>query len=74
MRAILRDTDILIFDEPTSALDAGHAAQFMDYVRELSKNKIILMITHDLSLIRNEDRIFRLQKLQELQAKEMKSV
>ena len=74
VRAILRDTDILIFDEPTSALDAGHAAQFMDYVRELSKNKIILMITHDLSLIRNEDRIFRLQKLQELQAKEMKSV
>ncbi len=56
-REFLRNADILLLDEPTSALDAETALSVKDTIFRLFKGKTLLMVTHDMSLISNMDRI-----------------
>lgn len=46
-RALVNDPDILLADEPTGALDSETSVQIMDILREISKDKLIIMVTHN---------------------------
>jgi ATP-binding cassette subfamily B protein len=56
-RAILRNTPILILDEPTASLDAQTEHQVMANLVEWGKDRVVFLITHRLSTIRNADQI-----------------
>ena len=47
IRAMLRDPAIIIFDEPTSALDKKNKDNIIDVIKEIGKDKTILIISHD---------------------------
>lgn len=51
------NADILILDEPTSAIDAAAEAAMFDRFREISKNKITVLISHRFSTVRRADQI-----------------
>ena len=46
-RAIVNDPDIILADEPTGALDTKTSIQIMDLLKEISKDKLIIMVTHN---------------------------
>lgn len=46
-RALVNDPDILLADEPTGALDTQTSIQVMEILREISKEKLIIMVTHN---------------------------
>ncbi|MDA0790590.1 MAG: ABC transporter ATP-binding protein [Proteobacteria bacterium] len=56
-RAVVRNTPILILDEPTASLDARTEQQVLANLAEWGKGKVIFLITHRLSTIRNADQI-----------------
>ena len=56
-RAFIRDTPILIMDEPTTGLDAESAHLVAEALRTLSYGRSTVIVSHDLSLIRDVDRI-----------------
>lgn len=56
-RALLRDSAIMIFDEPTSALDSRTEMQVVEALKEAAKTRIILVIAHRLSTVRQADQI-----------------
>ena len=56
-RAIVRDTPILILDEPTASLDARNEQQVLANLADWGKGRVIFLITHRLSTIRNADQI-----------------
>lgn len=60
-RALLFDTPIYIFDEATSNIDMESEEMIMDVIRELSKTKMILFISHRLSNVIDSDRIYMMQ-------------
>ena len=47
MRALLKNSDVLILDEPTSALDSYGKSSLANYLNMIKKNKIIIIVTHD---------------------------
>ncbi|MBR5615356.1 MAG: ABC transporter ATP-binding protein, partial [Clostridia bacterium] len=60
-RALVNDPDILLADEPTGALDTATSVQIMDILKEISKDKLILMVTHNPDLAQTyANRIVRL--------------
>ncbi|MEV4976556.1 ABC transporter ATP-binding protein [Streptomyces scopuliridis] len=56
-RAMLRDAPVLVLDEPTTGLDALAARQVIGPLRRLMTGRTTLMITHDLNLAPDADRI-----------------
>ena len=56
-RAVLRDTPILILDEPTASLDAETERRVMENLSEWGRERVVFIITHRLSTIRNADQI-----------------
>tara|TARA_B100000809_G_scaffold138138_2_gene135681 strand:+ start:22201 stop:24135 length:1935 start_codon:yes stop_codon:yes gene_type:complete len=56
-RAVLRDAPILILDEPTASLDAQTEQRVLTNLTTWGKDKVIFLITHRLSTIRNADQI-----------------
>ena len=46
-RAIANDPDILLCDEPTGALDTETSVQIMELIKKLSKNRLVIMVTHN---------------------------
>ena len=46
-RALVNDPDILLADEPTGALDTKTSIQIMEILKEISKNRLIIMVTHN---------------------------
>ena len=56
-RAVLRDTPILILDEPTASLDAETEQRVIQNLAEWGHNRVVFIITHRLSTIRNADQI-----------------
>lgn len=46
-RALVNDPDIILADEPTGALDTGTSVQIMELLKEISKDKLIIMVTHN---------------------------
>lgn len=60
-RARLRDTPILVLDESTSALDYISRKAVMEAIREWRQGKTTIIITHDISQIRQEDFVYVLE-------------
>ena len=46
-RALVSDPDILLADEPTGALDTKTSVQIMELLKEISKKKLVIMVTHN---------------------------
>ena len=46
-RALVNDPDILLADEPTGALDTHTSVQIMELIKEISKDKLVIMVTHN---------------------------
>lgn len=49
-RALVNDPDILLADEPTGALDSDTSVQIMDLLKEIAKDKLVIMVTHNAEL------------------------
>jgi len=60
-RAVLKDTPILVLDEPTAALDAGTESRVLRNLAEWARGRVVFVITHRLSTIRQADQIVFLQ-------------
>lgn len=56
-RAFVRDTPILILDEPSTGLDAESTDLVLQALRKLMKGKTTIIISHELNLIRDADKI-----------------
>jgi len=46
-RALVNDPDILLADEPTGALDTTTSVQVMDLLKEVAKDRLVVMVTHN---------------------------
>lgn len=49
-RALVNDPDILLADEPTGALDTINSVKIMNILKEISKNKLVIIVTHNIEL------------------------
>lgn len=49
-RALVNDPELILADEPTSALDTKTSAQIMEILKEISKTKLVIMVTHNVEL------------------------
>lgn len=60
-RAIINSPKILLCDEPTGALDSKNSRQVMDIIKKLSKERLVIMVSHNLQIV-NEyaDRIIEI--------------
>jgi len=57
-RAFMRtDADILVLDEPTASMDAASEAAIFEHFRQMSKNKMTILISHRFSTVRAADQI-----------------
>ena len=46
-RALVNDPDIILADEPTGALDSETSVQVMDILKEVAKDRLVIMVTHN---------------------------
>ncbi len=46
-RALANNPDIILADEPTGALDSKTSVQIMDLIKEIAKDKLVIMVTHN---------------------------
>lgn len=61
-RALINNPDILLADEPTGALDSETSIQIMDLLKEIAKDKLVIMVTHNPELAEEyANRIVRLK-------------
>ena len=60
-RALINDPDILLADEPTGALDSETSVQVMEILKEVARDRLVIMVTHNPELAeRYSTRIIRL--------------
>ncbi|WP_448905634.1 ABC transporter ATP-binding protein/permease [Gemella sp.] len=61
-RALVTDPKIILADEPTGALDSKTSVQIMELIKEISKTKLVIMVTHNSELAKEySDRIVRVK-------------
>ncbi len=61
-RALVNEPDILLADEPTGALDTKTSIQIMELIKEIAKEKLVIMVTHNPELAKKySTRIIELQ-------------
>lgn len=60
IKALIKDSKILLFDEPTSALDANTSSVFFEHLNCIKENKIIILVSHDIKLINKCDEIINI--------------
>ncbi len=61
-RALYKDPKILIFDEATSALDTKSEAAIMETIHSLAKDRIVILVSHNLRAVTKADKIIVMQK------------
>ena len=61
LRVLLNNNKIIILDEPTSALDNDSREYIFNIIKELMKNKTIIIITHDNEILKFVDRVIYLK-------------
>ena len=60
-RALINNPDILLADEPTGALDSQTSVQIMELLKEIAKDRLVIMVTHNPELAKQySTRIIRL--------------
>lgn len=61
-RALVNDPDILLADEPTGALDSKTSVQIMELIKEISNDRLVIMVTHNPKLAKEyASRIIRIK-------------
>lgn len=60
-RALIWDAPIIVADEPTGSLDAKNAQSVMETLVNIARNRLVLMVTHDQSLLPAADTVVRIQ-------------
>ena len=60
-RTILKNAPILILDEATSAIDAQNEKAILEVIKEISKDKTVITISHHLETIKDADKIVLLE-------------
>lgn len=74
-RALNKDASCYLFDEVTASLDDKRTSEFYEQIKTLGKNKLVILVTHDIRFIDLADAIFKLDKgsltiIKELDVKE----
>ena len=61
-RALYTDPDYILADEPTAALDTDRSMKVIELLRDLAhkRNKIIIVVTHDLRLKNTADKVYQI--------------
>lgn len=63
-RALINNPSVILADEPTGNLDTEQAHKILHILKEISKEKLVIMVTHDWRLVENyADYILKLEKL-----------
>ena len=52
-RALIKGADIILADEPTGNLDAQNTLKVMEILKEISKTRLVVLVTHEITLIKN---------------------
>ena len=52
-RALVNNPDVILADEPTGALDSQTSVQIMELIKEIAKDKLVIMVTHNPELAKN---------------------
>ena len=52
-RSLVNDPDIILADEPTGALDSATSVQIMNLIKEIAKDKLVIMVTHNPELAKD---------------------
>ena len=74
-RALANDPDIILADEPTGALDSKMSDEIMELLKELSKTKLVLIITHSQELAdKYADNIIRMEDGKVINIEEVKQI
>ena len=60
-RAIYRDSEIVIMDEMSNFLDEQNKRQIVENIHDHFKNKIVIMVSHDMDVLNYSDKIYELQ-------------
>lgn len=61
-RAVYKNPDYLFFDEATNALDANNEREIMEHLYEFYKGKMVVVVAHRLSTVRDADNIIVLDR------------
>lgn len=61
-RELIKNPQVIIADEPTSALDEASAKIIMDILRDISKTRTVIIVTHDTALIDKNAKVYELDK------------
>lgn len=61
-RELVKNPRVILADEPTSALDKQSAKTIMGILRTIAKKRTVVVVTHDVSLIRAGDKVYELDK------------
>lgn len=67
LRALLRDSDVIIFDESTASIDIERRKKLFEILEKIKKDRIILFITHNIEECYHFDNIYAI-KNKEVQA------
>ena len=62
IRGLLSDPEILILDEATSGLDKDMENEVVKILRDISKSRLVILVTHNLQLISDDDIVLKLER------------
>ncbi len=68
---LVLESKVIFLDEPTSALDYQNRDSIISYLRELSTNTLVIIATHDLNLINENDNVIDLNNFESKQINEL---
>ena len=60
LRGLLQKKEVFVFDEPTNELDSVNTNIVLDYINELKKDAIVMVVTHDKRMIDKADKIVKI--------------